>query len=450
MNRINRILFGIVFLFVAVSSSAQEGGAYGSFSPYSLYGVGELSTGGSAFTRSMGGVGVATRNKRFINIQNPAAVTARDSLSFMADLGISQSNNIYSQKINGNLVKSGYNTFNIHDFVMSFPIYRSSAFMVGITPFSDVGYSYNSYVDDKDIIGNTGNISYNSYGEGSIYQLFAAAGVTLWKKLSLGVQANYYFGAIDKVTNQVFATSSYRSINSGSDMYLTGVTGKFGLQYEQKIGKDISMILGATYRMKTNVKGYYNNYRYATASSVVDTLVNTNDTLGVNGMNIAFGDEFAVGIAVKGGDMWSAEFNFAMSGWDKSNFDNIYGLGVTALNSKFTAVGTKSYRAGFEITPNRNDVRYYFKQCTYRVGFYHEDMYYKLDGNQVKATGITLGITLPVYKLYNGITLGVDIGQRGNLKNLADPNRTMIKENYFKFNIGLNIHDLWFQKTMYN
>lgn len=450
MNKINKILVGIVLLLSAVISHAQEGGAFGSFSPYSVYGVGDLSTGGTAFTRSMGGVGVATRNKRFINIQNPAAVTARDTLSFMADFGISQSNNIYNQKINGNNIKSGYNTFNIHDFVLSFPIYRSSAFMVGITPFSDVGYSYNSYVEDKNIIGNTGNISYNSYGEGSIYQLFAAAGVTFWKKLSLGVQVNYYFGAIDKVTNQIFASSSYRNINSGSDMYLTGTTGKFGVQYEHKFENGISMIVGATYRMKTNLKGYYNNYRYATASSVVDTLLNTSDTLGKSGMNMAFGDELGVGIAVKGSDMWSAEFNYVMSGWDKSNFDSVKGLGVTAVESKFSAVGTKAFRAGFEITPNRNDVRYYFRQCTYRVGFYHEDMYYKLDGNQVSATGITLGITLPVYKLYNGITLGVDFGKKGSLKNTADPTRSMIRENYVKFNIGLNIHDLWFQKTMYN
>ena len=87
-------------------------------------------------------------------------MTARDSLSFMADFGLSQSNNVYKQ---GDL-RSAHNTFNIYNFVMSFPIYRSSAFMVGITPFSDTGYDFSSIETDPDIIGQTGNISYDSYG----------------------------------------------------------------------------------------------------------------------------------------------------------------------------------------------------------------------------------------------------------------------------------------------
>ena len=126
----------------------------------------------------MGGVGIANRSKRFINIVNPASLTARDSLSFMADFGLSESNTVYRQNVGGSRLTSGNNTFNIHDFVISFPIYKSSAFMVGITPFSDIGYEFSSIVTDQDIIGNTGNIAFNNYGEGSIYQLFAGGAVT--------------------------------------------------------------------------------------------------------------------------------------------------------------------------------------------------------------------------------------------------------------------------------
>ena len=124
-------------LIVLPFSAYAQGGAYGAYTPYSIFGIGELRREGTAFNSSMGGVGIATRNKRFINYLNPASITARDSLSFMADVGLSQKNTIYRQ---GSL-KSGNNTFNMYDFVMSFPIYRSSAFMIGITPFSDVGYS---------------------------------------------------------------------------------------------------------------------------------------------------------------------------------------------------------------------------------------------------------------------------------------------------------------------
>ena len=275
IRRIERIILLAVFLIISLSVSAQEG-AYGAYSPYSIYGIGEISREGNAFTKSMGGVGIATRNRRFINYTNPAAVTARDTLAFMADFGLEQKNTLYRQ---GD-IRSANNTFNIHNFVMSFPIWRSSAFMVGITPYSDVGYDFSSIETDKDIIGNIGNISYDSYGTGSIYKTFIGAGATFWKRLSVGAEAIYYFGNINKKTDMNYSDDSYRSVNAGNEISLRGVTGKFGLQYEQNLGGDVSMTLGATYRMGTDVKGYSTSYRYAVQAGVIDTLKYNIDTLG--------------------------------------------------------------------------------------------------------------------------------------------------------------------------
>ena len=203
IRKIEKIFLLSVFLIISISMSAQEG-TYGAYSPYSIFGIGDISKEGTAYNKSMGGTGIATRNKRYINYLNPAAVTARDSLSFMADFGLVQNNKVFAQ---GD-IKSGNNTFNIYDFVMTFPIWRSSAFMVGITPYSDVGYDFSSVETDQDIIGNTGNITYDSFGTGGVYQAFVGAGVTFWKKLSVGAEMIYYFGNIDKVTNMKYSNSS--------------------------------------------------------------------------------------------------------------------------------------------------------------------------------------------------------------------------------------------------
>ena len=421
---------------LCICAKAQEG-AHSAYSPYSIYGIGDISKEGTAFNKGMGGTGIATRNKRFINYLNPAAVTARDSLSFMADFGLSQKNTVYRQ---GD-IKSGNNTFNIYDFIMSFPIYRSSAFMVGITPFSDVGYDFSSIETDPDIIGNTGNITYDSYGTGSVYQIFFGAGVTFWKRLSLGAEAIYYFGNLDKVTNMDYSNSSYRSLNSGNDLAIRAATGKFGIQYEQKIAGDVSMVIGATYRMGTNLKGYATEYRYANLSSVTDTLRHNVDTLAKAGLRVA--DELGVGISLKGGDKWSAEFNYLRSDWTKSGFDSAKGFRVSGASS-FSSTVSQSFRAGFEFVPNRNDIRYFFKRCAYRGGVYYDQAYYKLDGNNVNSMGITLGMTLPVFRWYNGLTVGVDLGQRASTRN------NMIRERYAMFVVGFNIHDIWFQKPRYN
>ena len=436
IRKIERIFLLSVFLIISVCVSAQDG-TYGAYSPYSIYGIGDISQEGSAFNKSMGGVGLATRNRRLINYMNPAAVTARDSLSFMADFGLQQSNKVYRQ---GDL-RSAHNTFNIYNFVMSFPIYRSSAFMVGITPFSDVGYDFSSIETDQNIIGNTGNISYDSYGTGSVYQVFAGAGVTLWKRLSLGAEAIYYFGNIDKVTNMDYSNSSYRSVNSGSDLMVRGTTGKFGLQYEQKLGGDVSMIIGATYRMSTSLKGTALNYRYANQDSVTDTLKYQENDLRKAGLK--FADELGVGISVKGGEKWTAEFNYLRSDWRNSGFDSASGFSVKSDTETFSSTVSQSFRAGFEIVPNRNDIRYYLRKCAYRAGVYYDQSYYKLNGNNVNSMGITLGVTLPVFRLYNGLTLGVDLGQRSSTRN------NMIRERYAMFVVGFNIHDIWFQKVQY-
>ena len=435
---IKRLFLAAFVLLTGLCAYAQDG-AHGSYSPYSIYGIGDISKQGTAYNKGMGGTGIAARNKRYINYLNPAAVTARDSLSFMADFGLSQANKVYAQ---GDM-KSASNTFNIYDFVMSFPIYRSSAFMVGITPFSDVGYDFSSIETDPDIIGHTGNIEYDSYGTGSVYQIFFGAGVTLWKKLSLGAEALYYFGNIDKITNMNYSNSSYRSINGGNDITVNAFTGKFGVQYEQKIAGNVTMTLGATYRLGTGMKGYATEYRYANLSNVSDTLRHNIDTLGAKGLRIA--DELGLGVSFRKGDKWSAEFDYLRSDWTKSGFDSQSGFGVKGV-SVFSSTVSQSFRAGFEITPNRNDIRYFLKRCTYRAGIYYDQSYYKLDGNNVNSLGITLGFTLPVFRemRYNGISLGIDMGQRASARN------NMIRERYAMFVVGFNIHDIWFQKPRYN
>ena len=203
-------MLAALLLAAGVGAKAQT---YGSYTPYSIFGVGDLASPGTAYNKSMGGVGIAGRSHRFINPLNPASITARDSLSFMADYSLFQDNKIFRQ---GDM-KSASNTMNVADCIISFPIWRSSAMMIGIMPYSDTGFGYSYLVEDPNIIGSTGNISYTASGRGSIYQAFAAAGVTFWRRLSLGAEFIYHFGKIEKIiyssfplppANSAFSTNS--------------------------------------------------------------------------------------------------------------------------------------------------------------------------------------------------------------------------------------------------
>ena len=427
----------VCFLFACFPVSGQTNGTYGAYSPYSIFGLGDLSREGTAYNKSMGGVGIAANNRRFLNIMNPASLSVRDSSSFMADFGVVQKNAIFRQ----NDIRSGNNTFNMYNFVISFPVYKSSALMVGITPFSDIGYDISLKQTDPDLIGNAGNSTYNTYGEGSVYQMFIGGGVTFWKRFSVGAEAIYYFGNLDKVYNYDFNDASYASLNSGYDLMVRGVTGKFGLQYQQPLGNDLALVFGATYRLQTKMGGRTVYYENKNTSEIVDTLIY--DVRSNRDNNLKIAGELGVGVSIKQGERWSAEFDYIRSDWRNSGMDANDGYSVTGTTT-FSSSVSQSFRAGFEIVPNRNDIRYYLRRCAYRVGAYYEQAYYKLDGNMVNSMGLTFGVTLPVFRWYNGLTIGIDVGQRGSLKT------NMVRERYVSFVVGFNIFDIWFQKPRYN
>ena len=411
MKRIKLFLAAATVLFSSVLN-AQDG-AFTSYSPYSVFGVGNMSRQGNAYSLSMGGVGIASRSNRFINIVNPAAVTARDTLSFMLDFGLSVDNRVYRQ---GD-VKSAKNLFNISNFTFSVPIWKKSALYAGITPYSSLGYDFSHSITDPEIIANAGNVTYSCSGSGGIYQIFLGAGATFFRNLSIGAQVTYYFGNIFKSTGMDFDLSSYRDISSGYTMNLRAVGGKFGIQ------------------------GYVTDYKYASISSISDTLHHSIDTLGRNS-KLKLASEYGVGISLRKGDKWRMELNYLCSDWTGTHMDQVTGFSNIGENN-FSTTFSQSFRAGFEIVPNRNDIRYYMKRCSYRAGLYYDNDYFKVNGNKITSYGLTLGITLPVFRWYNGVSVGLDVGRRGSA---ADG---MIRETYASIALGFNIHDIWFQKPKY-
>ncbi len=374
-----------------------------------------------------------------MNLMNPAAVTARDSLSFMGDFGMMANSQFY--KADG--VTSANNIFNISNLAISFPVYRSSAMYLGIAPYSNVGFSFTSPETDQSIIGQTGNITYSSDGEGSIYQAFIGGGVTFWKRLSLGVEGIYYFGTLTKTSSVAFSNTSYASITSGYEMTLRAGTAKFGVQYEIPVAEDFTLTAGATYKLGTKLNGYVDDYKYKVASSVTDTLKYNTDTLKNASERVKLASELGVGISLKYRDNWVAEFDYTRSDWRHSNFANTTGFSNSSDKATFASSYAQSFRGGFEYTPNRNDIRYYYKRITYRAGAYYDKSYYLLNDNPVTSAGITFGATLPINRWYNGITFSVDMGQRGKLDDY------MVRERYVNFCVSFNIFDIWFQKPRY-
>ena len=430
--RVRNSLFALaVLVFSAGSLGAQTDGTYGGFSPYSVFGLGQMHQGGTSWNRGMGGVGIAARNHRFINILNPASMTARDSLSFMADMGLGGRMSLFRE---GN-VQAFNTTFNIDDVAISFPMWRHTAFMVGVTPLSDVGYNI-SY-QEMDVY--TQQRQFTSVGNGGTYQLFAAAAATFWNRLSVGAQFNYTFGNISKKSSIVNGDDSYRTMVSGDSLQVNNFSGKFGIQYDQPLSGQDVITVGATYKISTPIRGHSVHYRE------VGSYDRKREAAELKDKGLRMGDELGVGVSFRRGDIFMVEADYTRSNWSRSRLDKVSGFSNVGDVVFAPSVG-QSFRVGGEFTPNRNDIRsgfvHFLRRCTFRGGAYFDQSYYTVDGAHVNTLGLTLGMTLPVFRWYNGLSVGLELGRRG----LAT---SQVKENYFGFNVGFNIFDIWFQKRAY-
>lgn len=432
-SRIKGIFLAILVFMVGVNiSKAQTTDALGTYTPYSLYGIGEIVKQGTAINRGMGGIGVGVRDNRYINYLNPASITQRDTLSFMLDFGISQKNFYNSD----GKTKSAYNTFNMHNIVFTAPIYKKSALIVGISPYSDIGYKFESTETDKELVSKYGDIKYQKYGTGSINQFFIGASMNFFKHFSLGAEYIYYFGALDRYSNVMFNTSSgsMRSLETGWDYALGASSARIGIQYFGILDKekDVDLTVGATYRMAAKLKGDFNRFAYAYDENVRDTVVNTLS----EDAKIKIPQEFSAGFSIRKKDKWMFGFDYMRQDWTKSSFEGADGV-------KFKPCVAGYYRAGFEFTPNKYDIRYYMKRVTYRLGAYYEQSYVQLGSHQINAAGITFGMSLPIYRLYNAVNVAVDFGQRGTVK------ENLVRERYVQFVVNISLHDIWFVKHQY-
>lgn len=439
MSRLYKyLLFTAISILFCHVAHGQTESAHNSYSPYSVFGVGDIYAQGSAYNKSMGGVGIAMRNNQYLNYLNPAAVTARDTLAFMADINLSVQNKIFSQSGNS----SANNSVNISSIAFSVPIYGKSAFMMGISPYSDVGFDFTTKMGTGSL-ATTGYITRAAKGSGGLYQVFAGAGIAVNRNLSIGAQAIYYFGKIDKDYTYTFQSSGINNLYSGYDLELNAFSGKFGVQYETMLPSGLTFTAGATHRLQTSMRGRIKDYNFSSISSQTDTLRYSVDTLGRNGAGIKLAGETGIGIAIRKGDKWRIEIDYTFADWSKTGFESISGVSNVSDATAFTCSKSHSVRAGFEYIPNKNDIRYYLRRCAYRAGLYYEQAYYKVNSHAIDSYGLTFGVTLPVFRWYNGLTLGVDVGQRGKASG------NLVRERYVMFSVGFNTHDIWFQKPRY-
>ena len=327
----------------------------------------------------------------------------------------------------------------------SVPIWKSLSFMGGITPYSSVGYKYSIKETNPAVISAAGsNITYTDSGQGSLYKLFAGLGTTLGRRLSVGAEADFYFGKIEKNFVQDFEKTGYNELRDGYTMSLHAFSGKGGLQYEHPLPGRITLGFGATYSTAANLQGLVNYAKTATGSAESVDIISREDNLADTPGRIKLAGELGLGVSVTYADKFRAELNYLRADWGPTGMNSADGFAIPDAKLPFSAGVRNTFRLGTEYIPNRNDIRYYYKKWAYRAGVYYSDEYYTVAGKTVATTGLSLGVTLPVFRWYNGLSVALDLGQRGALGG------GLVRERFVRVSLGVNLFDIWFQKPRYD
>ena len=400
----------------------------GTNSPYSQFGIGALSDQSQSMSRGMNGVGYGLRQGNNVNTLNPASYSGVDSLTMLFDMGVSGQFTHYEEgklKRNASLASFEY-------VVGSFRAWKNVGVSFGLLPYSSVGYEYSTSSRDQ----NLGQLTESFTGSGGLHEVFLGFGWRLMKPLSIGVNAGYLWGSIDRsVLPDADATA-----NSLRKNYSTSVSNyklDVGAQWVQPIGRFDRLTLGA-------VVGLGHNLKNDAEMTIVSTnqLSNSSDTTALK-LTDAFElpMSFGVGAAYQHAGKLTLAADFTLDKWGDVKFPtftgNEYKLQSGLLKDRM------KINVGLDWLPNPSQMGGRFlEHVHYRLGAGYATPYYYINGKEgPKELSVSAGFGIPIVNMHNNRSV-LNISGQWVRSSATD----FLTENYFRINIGVTFNERWFMK----
>ena len=456
-NTLIKLLVAAAALFPAAVWAQTS--SINAFSPYTMYGIGELNTPGTLPMRSMGGVGVAMRSTGVVNLLNPAAYSSIPQKTFLFNFGLEGQNYYNSQTVAGQSKSTAYNTFNFHDIAFQMPVARKLGLGFSLTPYSSVGYRtkyYHEYDPSDPVWGNVGRVQYNYEGEGDVTEVKLGLGWEVFKNFSVGVAAQYYWGSIDRTFTMtptaITGEGTYTS-SVGLDNYsISSVKGQVGVQWSPVLTQKRILTIGAAFDIGGDLNPEVTKRIY------VGDIYNSTVKGDTTHLKMVLPRQLSAGIYYQTAK-WAVGVDYAYQNWGDSNtateMTGVSGSGDARTSYEVAYTNTSTFKVGVEYTPSRYDVRSFLKRWSYRAGFrygYHNQTF---NGDRLAQYAVTAGFGIPV-KLWaiSSIDVGVEYGRRGY--NVAE-RVGLVRQQYFKFAVGFTLFagaqengEYWFSRPKYD
>ena len=343
--------------------------------------------------------------------------------------------------ISGGGVKLNAKNSSFDYLAMQFRLHRRLAMSIGLLPFSNVGYTVSDTQNATDpATGNTTAYARNYTGDGGLHQLYVGLGVKVFKDLSVGVNASYFWGDITR------SRTIYYPNVSGAYNFVQQATASvssykldFGAQYTKDIDKKHSVTLGVVYSPKIKLGNDYDVTTQLVSNST--GTVETSTSVAPDA-TLALPNTYGVGFTYNYDKRLTIGVDYSLQQWSKADF------GVRTTDESIRGDFDETYAycdrskisVGAEYIPNLLG-RSYLAHIKYRLGAYYTTPYYKINGKKAtREYGVTAGFGLPVPRSRSILSIS------GQFVRISGQEATFVNENIFRVSIGLTFNERWFFK----
>ena len=392
-------------------------------SPYSQFGLGVLSDRSQGMSRGMNGVGIALQQGDQVNTLNPASYGGVDSLTMLFDASVTGHLTNFKE---GALRQNGATA--AFDYIVgSFRAWRNTGIAVGVLPLTNIGYSYNTVTT---LSQDYGSLTETYNGEGGLHEAFLGIGWRPMKQLSVGVNAGYVWGDMNRTV--VTSNSSISSLKKSYSSTVKSYKADFGVQYRQRLTKNDLLTLGATVGIghKLGADANLDIINMSKADTTSYTISNALELPWTFGFGASWTHRQSLTVAA----------DIELQQWGKTSLPSY--VGNSYLMTSDQLKDRVRFNAGMEWIPDALDVNHYLNRIHYRIGAGLSTPYYKINGNDgPKDFSVSIGLGLPIQNQYNARSF-VNISGQWVHSSAKD----FITENMFRIHLGITFNERWFAK----
>ncbi len=379
---------------------------------------------------AIGGSSVAYSSPYFINPANPASYSGLDSNSFVFDGAMFLKRGTLETKE----VSQKYNFGSISNVFIGFPVTKWWRASLGVLPYSSVGYEIN----DAKIDENIGRLVNIYKGSGGLNKAYLGSSFSPFKNFSVGINAAYIFGDINKESAVTFPDSAtYTNTMIKNSTRLTKLTAELGLMYKIKFNEGYFLQTGISINPQHTISGKTDYIVYTFSRNydrnqdfIKDTIDYMPGAETQTTLPIAIGGGFMFGNS----NRWFTTADFQYQKWSQFRY----------LGNNPGLKDNLRISLGGQLRPSPVDIGKYWERINYRAGFRFEQSYLELENTRINDFGISFGLGLPMKKSRSTINLAIEMGTQGTT------NGGLIRENYFRFTLGTALQERWFLKRKYN